>query len=583
MRLRGRKAAVLSEKSEQMTPAIKFEHVTFQYDSQAEPTLYDINLTITPGEKLLIVGPSGSGKSTLGNLINGLIPHALRGNLTGRVTVAGQDVAASSLAALSRHVGTVLQDPDSQFVGLTTAEDIAFALENDAIAPARMRQQVAHWAATLNLSAQLELSPQALSGGQKQRTAMAGVLIDEGEILLFDEPLAALDPATGKRAIALIDALHRQFNMTVVIIEHRLEDVLTQPVDRVIVMDGGRIQADLTPEVLLQSDWLRRVGLRAPLYLEALTAAGIERATITNIADAATVSAPQLKTRLTKWLGAQAPPVARATQAPLLTIRDLTFGYPRGRQLFAHFDLTINRGDMLALVGANGVGKSTLSQLITGFVAPKSGQLRFNGQDLAALSVKERADHIGYIMQDPNQMLSKLQLSDEVALGLSLRHADAATIQAKVAQALQICGLYPFRNWPISALSFGQKKRATIASILTLDPELLILDEPTAGQDWRHYTAMMRFLETLNQQHGITMLLITHDMHLMLEYATRTVVLGSQGLLLDAPPATVLSQPDIIAAASLAETSLYALAQRVGLDPKQFTAAVIANERQAAP
>lgn len=239
-------------------PAIQLDHVTFQYDSQAEPTLHDINLTIQPGEKVLIVGPSGSGKSTLGNLINGLIPHAFPGKLSGTVKVNGNVVQDQSLAALSLNVGTVLQDPDAQFVALTAGEDIAFALENSAVAPSEMHTRVKKWAERLKIGDLLAQAPQSLSGGQKQRVAMAGVLIDEGDILLFDEPLASLDPATGEASVALIDELHQTYHVTEVIIEHRLEDVLRRPVDRVVVMADGRIAADDTPEALLRGQLLQK-------------------------------------------------------------------------------------------------------------------------------------------------------------------------------------------------------------------------------------------------------------------------------------------------------------------------------------
>ncbi|MDN6223275.1 MAG: energy-coupling factor ABC transporter ATP-binding protein, partial [Lacticaseibacillus paracasei] len=237
-------------------PAIQLDHVTFQYDSQAEPTLHDINLTIQPGEKVLIVGPSGSGKSTLGNLINGLIPHAFPGKLSGTVTVNGTVVQDASLATLSLQVGTVLQDPDAQFVALTAGEDIAFALENSAVAPSEMHTRVKKWADRLKIGDLLAQAPQSLSGGQKQRVAMAGVLIDEGDILLFDEPLASLDPATGEASVDLIDELHQTYHVTEVIIEHRLEDVLRRPVDRLVVMKDGRIIADDAPETLLHGQLL---------------------------------------------------------------------------------------------------------------------------------------------------------------------------------------------------------------------------------------------------------------------------------------------------------------------------------------
>ncbi|WP_230099477.1 ABC transporter ATP-binding protein [Periweissella ghanensis] len=557
---------------------MNFENVSFKYDSQAEPTLRNINLTINQGEKVLIVGPSGSGKTTLGNLINGLIPHALTGELTGKVTVAGVDVARANLFDLSLHVGTVLQDPDSQFVSLTAAEDIAFALENDETALPTMQAKVKHWAKELDLELQLSQNPQTLSGGQKQRNAMAGVLIDEGEILLFDEPLAALDPAAGAQAMALIEQLHERLGMTVVMIEHRIEDVLAQPVDRIIVMSEGQIIADDRPEVILQTALFKEVGLRAPLYLEALQAAQVPLTAVTNLSDVEKITAPDLGKQLQIWQAQPSPATAKGATTPLLTLAHVDFKYVNGPQIFKDFNLTINQGEMLAIVGKNGVGKTTLSQLITGFVQPNAGTITLGTTDLATLSVKERADKIGYVMQDPNHMISKVLIREEVALGLVLRGLAPAEIDRRVDEVLKVCGLYAFRNWPISALSFGQKKRVTIASILVLAPKVIILDEPTAGQDWAHYTEMMQFLQHLNATTGVTLIFITHDMHLMLEYATRTVALGADGILADASPATVLADATVVAAASLAQTSLYKLAQRFQLNPVNFTEQVIKYE-----
>ena len=560
-------------------PAIQLDHVTFQYDSQAEPTLHDINLTIQPGEKVLIVGPSGSGKSTLGNLINGLIPHAFPGKLSGTVKVNGNVVQDQSLAALSLNVGTVLQDPDAQFVALTAGEDIAFALENSAVAPSEMHTRVKKWAERLKIGDLLAQAPQSLSGGQKQRVAMAGVLIDEGDILLFDEPLASLDPATGEASVALIDELHQTYHVTEVIIEHRLEDVLRRPVDRVVVMADGRILADDTPEALLRGQLLQKIGLREPLYLEAAEFAGIDLKQATRLANLETFDAPNLSAKLAAFTTKAPKTVADQPQTPLLTVAGLQFAYPKGRQIFTDLNLTLHYGEMVALVGRNGVGKSTLSHLIAGFLNPNAGQITLDGEDLATWSVKERADKIGYILQDPNQMISKHLIFDEVALGPRLRGWDEDRVKSAVLSALKVCGLYPFRSWPINALSYGQKKRVTIAAILVLEPALMILDEPTAGQDWRHFTDMMRFLTKLNDQ-GITMMLITHDMHLMLEYAQRAIVLGDGGVLMDATPAAVLTNPDVIQHASLAQPSLYRLAKRLNLDPLAFTQAVINQERR---
>lgn len=560
-------------------PVIKFDNVTFQYESQAEPTLQNINLTINQGEKVLIVGPSGSGKTTLGNLINGLIPHAFKGELIGKVTVAGLDITSTNLSELSTHVGTVLQDPDTQFVALTAAEDIAFALENDAIDQITMHEKVKQWAQKLDISEQLMQNPQTLSGGQKQRNAMAGVLVDEGEILLFDEPLAALDPAAGQQSMKLIETLHQQLQMTVVIIEHRIEDVLTQTVDRMIVMNEGKIIADDTPNNILKTSLLKEIGLREPLYIEALKAAAVDLANVKHLSQVKKVDVQGLDSTLHNWQK-QSDLIREEVKQPGLTLTGIDFKYPSGPQIFTDFNLTINRGEMLAVVGKNGVGKTTLSQLITGFVLPNKGEINLEGIDLLKKSVKERADKIGYVMQNPNHMLSKVMIWDEVALGLVLRGLPQSKINTLVEQALKVCGLYEFRNWPISALSFGQKKRVTIASILVLQPKIIILDEPTAGQDWYHYTEMMQFLKTLNQTTGITLIFITHDMHLMLEYATRTVVLGSTGILADGIPAEVLANEKVVQQASLAQTSLYTLAKRFDLEPIAFTQQVIKYEME---
>ncbi|UQS87355.1 ABC transporter ATP-binding protein [Nicoliella spurrieriana] len=555
---------------------IQFDHVSFQYYSQAEPTLRDINLTINPGEKVLIVGPSGSGKSTLGNLINGIIPHNYRGDLTGTVTVDGINVATSSVFDLSLKVGTVLQNANDQFVGLTMAEDMAFGMENDATAVPEMHRRVAQWADYLNLTDHLAQSPQSLSGGQKQRVAMGDVLIDEGNIMLFDEPLAALDPATGYQTIQLIERLHREFEMTVVIIEHRLEEVLTQSVDRLIVLNDGQIVANGHPDAILKSDIMPQLGLREPLYVEALKAANVDLETVQDIADVERVNAPQLATQLAT-LTTQEQPAGSTSASPLLTIADLSFGYPDQAPLFKDLNLTVNRGDHLALVGRNGIGKSTLSKLITGFLTPTAGRISLNGQPLANDSIKERADHIGYVMQDPDKMISQVTIKDEVGLGLKLRGVTGTEMTSRVNAILKVCGLYPYRNWPISALSFGQKKRVTIASILVLKPEVLILDEPTAGQDFRHYTEMMNFLTALNHQ-GTTLITITHDMHLMLEYANRAVVLGEREVLADTKPVEVLSDANLCQFSDLRPTSLYQLAKRFDLNPETFTNRVIEYE-----
>ena len=554
---------------------IEFRDFTFQYDSQAEPTLKKINLTIDQGEKVLIMGPSGSGKSTLGKCLNGIIPQNEKGTYTGSLTINGKRFGESSIYDLSLDVGTVLQDTDSQFVGLTVAEDIAFSLENEMIEQAEMREAVNYWSEKTDLLEQLEKRPQDLSGGQKQRVTMAGVLIDETPILLFDEPLANLDPQTGYEAIQMIDQLYQSQKFTTIIIEHRLEEVLAAPIDRVILMDEGAIIADMTPTELLKSDLLAKYGIREPLYISALKQAMIPLDQFPDLTKVDQLASSDIAAALSTFQGSFEP--AQAPKEPLLQVEDLSFGFGE-EQVIKTINFTLYQGEMVSLVGHNGAGKSTLSNLITGFYPLQTGELLWKGHSITNESIKERADKIGYVLQNSNQMLSKNMIVEEVALGLENRGVDPETIQKKVFDTLKICGLYAFRNWPISALSHGQKRRVAIAAILVLEPELLILDEPTAGQDYYHYNEMMTFLRTLNQR-GITILMITHDMHLMLEHTKRTLVLKNGQIIADKPPANVLSSSELVTSASLRETSLYRLAENNHLtDATGFVSAFIQHE-----
>ena len=563
------------------TPIISFRNFSFQYRAQKQPTLHDINLDIYPGERVLIAGPSGSGKSTLAGCVNGLNPFANAGECTGTLTVDGVDAPDSSIFELSRHVGTVLQDPDGQFIGLTVGEDIAFALENDCVPQKEMHQTTRRVAELVGVENHLDYAPHELSGGQKQRVSLAGVMVDQVNILLFDEPLANLDPATGKQAIELIDEIQQKTDTTVLIIEHRLEDVLWRNVDRIVLMNDGRILADLRPDELLSGSLLAENGIREPLYLTAMRYAGIAITPEKHPAHVDTVVLDEADTRrLRTWFRADGPRRHDPATAPLLEVRGLNFGYTKGQNTLRDISFSIGRGEMVSIVGRNGAGKSTLSKLICGFETPDSGRILLEGKDLSGENIRRRAQHIGYVMQNPNQMISKTMIFDEVALGLRGSGLSEAEIRARVEDTLKICGLYPFRNWPISALSFGQKKRVTIASVLVQGPELILLDEPTAGQDFKHYTEIMEFLRGLNAE-GVTVVMITHDMHLMLEYTPRALVFCDGQLIADRSAAAVLCDPALIERAALKETSLYTLANRCGIAPAEdFVQRFIDEDRE---
>ena len=567
--------------TEKKSPIISFKNFSFQYRAQKKPTLKEINLDIYPGERVLIAGPSGCGKSTLAGCINGLNPFSNPGECSGELIVDGVDAPKSSIFQLSAYVGTVLQDPDGQFIGLTVGEDIAFALENSCMPQDEMHEITRHAAELVGIQDHLDYAPHELSGGQKQRVSLAGVMVDQVKILLFDEPLANLDPATGKQAIELIDEIQEKTDTTVVIIEHRLEDVLWRDVDRIVLMGDGKILADLHPDELLSTRLLEENGIREPLYLTALRYAGVELAPAKKPAhvDSVVIDKADRK-KMTDWFWSRPAAEAEKEHEPLLEVRNLTFGYERGSQTLRDVSLTIHKGEMVSIVGKNGAGKSTFSKLVCGFETPDSGEILFQGRDLLQENIRHRAKHIGYVMQNPNQMISKTMIFDEVALSLRNMGKSEEEIREKVEETLKVCGLFPFRNWPVSALSFGQKKRVTIASVLVQDPELIILDEPTAGQDFHHYTEIMEFLRGLNEK-GVTVVMITHDMHLMLEYTPRALVFADGRLIADRSAAAVLCDPQLIRLAALKETSLFTLANQLGISPaEEFVQRFIEEDRE---
>ena len=564
-----------------MEPIISFDHFGFQYTAQAEPTLYDISLDIRKGEKVLICGPSGCGKSTLAHCVNGLIPNSYPGKTTGTLTVGGQNAENLSLFDLSKVVGTVLQDSDGQFIGLTVAEDMAFALENDCMDQKDMKALVDRVAQLVGVSGVLGHAPYEISGGQKQRVALGGVMVSGVDVLLFDEPLANLDPAAGKKAVELIDEIQKRTGCAVIIIEHRLEDVLHCPVDRVVLMGEGRILFDGDSDSLLCSNLLQKSGIREPLYVTALKYAGVPLDR-----DQRLSYLPELRLtgedrrRVADWFFAQPEPKGEKAKKELLRAENIDFTYEGGHHALKGISASIAEGEMLSIVGTNGAGKSTFSKVLCGFEIPQKGTLTLSGEDLSAYSIKERADRIGYVMQNPNQMISKTGIFDEVALGLRNRGVPEEEVRPRVEKALKTCGLYPFRNWPVSALSYGQKKRVTIASILVLEPKIILLDEPTAGQDLYHYTQIMDFLAELNRS-GTTVVLITHDMHLMLEYTPRAIVFHDGHVIADTSAAEVLNSPEIVETAHLKETSLYHLAKNCGIaSPEEFTRRFIAADRE---
>ncbi|QYE98407.1 ABC transporter ATP-binding protein [Paraclostridium sordellii] len=558
---------------------IEFKDFTFKYRVQAKPTLKNINLTIYEGEKVLVVGPSGSGKSTLAHCINGLTPFYYQGTSQGSLKIMDKETKDMSIFEISKLVGTVLQDPDSQFIGLTVAEDIAFKLENDCTSQKKMKSMVEKVSKLVGIDKQLESSPYSLSGGQKQRVTLAGVTVDEVDILLFDEPLASLDPATGKSAIELIEKIKNETEKTMIIIEHRLEDVLHCDVDRIIVMNDGEIVADMNADELISSDILIKSGIREPLYITALKYAGVNVTKDMKPGHIDTIDIDKFSDKLRSWDKEVIINNTYKNSEVLLELKNISFQYEKKKPILKDVSFKINKGEMVSIVGKNGAGKSTISKLICGFYKQTNGEIFLNNREITNDSIKERAEKIGIVMQNPNQMISKTMIFDEVALGLRFRGIDESEIKDRVYETLKVCGLYEYRNWPISALSYGQKKRVTVASILVLNPEIIILDEPTAGQDFKHYNEIMEFLLNLNKK-GVTIIMITHDMHLMLEYTNRAIVLADGMKLADDTAANILTNKEVIKKANLKETSVYELAVKCRIsDSRNFVNKFINYDR----
>ena len=560
---------------------ISFKNFSFKYNNVVDKTLKNIDITISQGEKVLIVGPSGSGKSTLSHCINGLIPFSYSGEIEGELIIDNIKPYEESLSDVSKKVGTIMQDQDSQFIGLSVGEDVSFNFENDAIPVKEMKVKVINALGLVNMVDFINHSPYELSGGQKQRVSLAGVLGSDAEVLLFDEPLANLDPVSGKEIMKLINDIHEKTNKTIIIIEHRIEDVLEQPFDKVIVIDKGEVKAIGTPDEILKSNLLASSGLREPLYVSAMKYANCNLQEINNFRDFNNINEDS-KENIKKWFNNESKNISKkqySKEEKILEVKNLTFSHDKVKNTLENISFHLNKGEILAVLGNNGAGKSTLCRVITGILKYKEGSIFLKDECIDSWSIKKRGSSIGYVMQNPNQMISQHMIKDEIALGLKCRRYSKEEIDTKIEEVLKICGLYPYRNWPINALSYGQKKRVTIASILAINPDVIILDEPTAGQDYKHYTEFMEFIRSLADK-GISIILITHDMQLSLEYCDRAIVVSKGKKIADNKPSSILTDEKIIKQANLKETSLSTLAKAIGIEnPNDFVQFFIDFER----
>lgn len=552
-----------------MQPIISFEQFNFQYKHAAQPTVKNVTFHIYPGEKVLIAGRSGSGKSTLAHCMNGLIPFSYEGTSTGTILIDGKDPRKGSIFEQSKQVGTILQNQDAQFIGLTVEEDVAFYLENECVNEDDMKKIVSESLKKVKMHNFHKQSPHELSGGQKQTVSLAGLLTTNADILLFDEPLANLDPVSSLHTIELIKDIHKQYNKTIVIIEHRIEEMLNLDLDKIILMDEGEIVEIGTPEEILASNILPSIGLREPMYMEALKRLQFDSKNEV-IYPLENLQIESVCSAINEWMEKQVFCENTPKNKEILKVENLSFSYSNKQKVLDNITFSIKEGEIVALLGHNGAGKSTLAHSLIGINKTNNDRILFNGININTWSIRKRGEIISYVMQNPNHMITQPTVIEEVSFTLKLKKVSKEEIKLRAEETLKICGLYPFRNWPIQALSYGQKKRVTIASVLTTNPKLIILDEPTAGQDYYHYKKFMTFIRELAAK-GISFIFITHDMNLALEYADRAIVLHEGEIIANNTASTVLGNLETLQRANLRESSLFKLVKFSGIaNPERF-------------
>jgi energy-coupling factor transport system ATP-binding protein len=526
------------------------------------PALRAIDLEIASGQFVAILGPNGAGKTTLCLLLNGVIPNVIGGSLAGRIEIEGLATTEHHVYELAEHVGVVLQDPDAQILATTVRSEVAFAAENLGVPRPELIQRVEAALSTVRLAGFEEAAPEELSGGQKQRLAIAAGLVVRPRIFVLDEPTAQLDPIGTDETFEVLDRLNHDHGATIVVATHASEAV-ARFADRVIVLDEGRILADGVPaDVFSQIELLDRVGVAVPEVVRIQAALspplGAPRALTVEAAAArllAAIEAGSIEVAPPSWPG---PGVSvtggpdgdgsgRAhSTGPVIDVRGLTYRYSKAAiPALAGIDLAIASGEFIALIGQNGSGKSTFVKCLAGLLRPESGEIRIDGELVTRKTARSLPRRIGVVLQNPDTQLFRMSVREEVAFGLQNIGVAVEERERRIEDALELTGLtaageiYPFK------LSFGDRRKVAVASIVAMDPLVLVFDEPTTGQDYAGRYRLCEIALDLNRR-GTTVIMITHDMDLVARYARRTVVLGLGRILLDGPTREVFARPEIL-------------------------------------
>lgn len=561
-------------------PLITFQNFSFTYSDQTEPILNELNVTIYEGEKILIIGPSGSGKSTFARCLSGALPSTAQHDYTGNVLYGENQEERSVLNFLPNELAIsmeesaeVLHEKNRQ-AGLKPTEQ-PFQSYLDQKKLAGMRWFLQTYPSVIE-------DYLLLSENKFEKITAAGLYLNDQPLLIFDEPLANLDPKSGDLAMRFADQLDKKTDTTLVIIEHRLEDALVYPIDRLLLFSEGRIIADGKPSDILKTEILSDIGIREPLYITAMRYAGVNLETVRNLDDVHHVNGPNLREEMEKWLSYLPQFRYPENDEELLRLQHIHFKYPWNKEdILRDVSLKIMEGEMLSMIGSNESGKSTLAKVIAGLEKVQSGKIFWKGKDITELDEDQRESVVGYVPQNPMDYITQETIYEEIAYRLKKRNLPEAEISKRVEEAIRVCSLQYIRDVSVATLSFGQLKRVMIASVLALNPEMIIVDEPAAGQDFTRYTEMMSFLQTIHLQ-GVTVLLVTNDIHLMLEYTKRAIVMSKGTIIADASPVYILVSKNIIEESSLKETSLYTFASHLGMkDPYAFTEKFVHYDRVA--
>jgi energy-coupling factor transport system ATP-binding protein len=505
------------------------QDVTFRYRDRQEPAIENISINVKAGEMLLIAGASGCGKTTLIRCINGLIPRSYKGDLKGQITLHGQDTSKYTLARISQSIGTVLQDPERQILGTKVLNEVAFGLENLSLSRPEILERIDQALDYLGISHLRDRETFSLSGGEKQKVALSGVLAMRPSILLLDEPLASLDPASAKETLSIIRRMVDE-GMTVLLIEHRVEDVLKISPDCAMYMDQGKIRYLGSTEGLINSVDYHEIKMPAAMIIE------------------------QAKNK-PKPLDIQFTPAESELEDEVLVkFQDVSFSYDQEVDVLKSVNLNIKRGDVIAVLGSNGAGKTTLVKHAIGLLKPKNGTVLVKGRDTNDLSIAQIAYTLGYVFQSPSHMLFAPTVHEELSFGPKNLGHQAEEIEKEVSEAIQIVNLQGMEKDPPLALSFGQQKRVSIAAILAMRSRILVMDEPTAGQDYKNYMDFMDAILELPNFEAI--LFITHDIDLAVIYANRVLLVKEGQIVADGPPKEVLNDIERLVDSSLIPTSL---------------------------